>query len=196
MTKSNISDNELYALLAQDDEVAFNVLYQRYFKRMLYKALLKLQSDTDAEEIVQDTFVDIWKSRHRIQIKTSFHTYAAAIVRYKVMARMAANKKLLHTNMEDIQQLEVVDNATQQWLSFYDLRKEIEATVKQLPEKCQLVFRLSRESGMSDKQIAAELDISQKAVEGHISRALKSLRGSLSQLSVFFSLLVAFIMGT
>ena len=193
MAKRILSDNELYALVTQDDEAAFNLLYQRYHRRMLYKALQKLQSDTDAEEIVQDAFVDIWKGRHRIRIQNSFHTYVSAIVRYKIMAKMAANKKQVYTSVEDIQQLQVVDNGTQQWLSFYDLRDEIEATIKQLPEKCQLVFRLSREAGMSDKQIAAELDISQKTVEAHITRALKSLRTSISQFSIFLTLLIAFI---
>ncbi len=90
---NGLSDKELYALLAQDNEEAFNLLYHRYWKRMLYKAMVKLQSETDAEEVVQDAFVDIWKSRHRIDIQYTFHTYIAAIVRYKVMAKLASNKK-------------------------------------------------------------------------------------------------------
>lgn len=185
------SDNELLALLKQDKEEAFTLLYNRYWKKMLHKALVKLQSATDAEEVVQDAFIDIWNSRHRITIQHSFATYMAAIVRYKVMAKMAANKKVIHQAAGDMQQLSVVDNSTQQWLNFEDLRSEIEAGVKALPEKCQLVFRLSREAGLSDKQIAEELDLSQKTVEAHISKALKSLRASLGQfLSILPSILI------
>ena len=93
-TLSILSGNEFYTLLAQDNEEAFTLLYRRYWKRMLYQAMRKLQCD--AEEVVQDTFVDIWKSRHRIQIQNTFQTYIASILRYKVMAKMAANKKVMH----------------------------------------------------------------------------------------------------
>lgn len=178
----DFSDQELYALLANNDEEAFTMLYQRYWKRMLYKAMLKLNSDTDAEEVVQDAFIDIWNSRHRIQIQHTFHTYIAAIVRYKIMAKMASYKKQVQHAAEDVYQLRVVDDATQEWLSFSDLQTEIELTVKALPEKCQLVFRMSREDGMSDKQIAAELEVSQKTVEAHISKALKTLRAAIRKL--------------
>lgn len=170
---NTFTDNELYLLLAQDNEEAFTILYHRYWKRMLYKAAIKLQSNADAEEVVQDAFTDIWKSRHRIQIQNSFHTYIAAVIRYKVMAKMASNKR---GTAEDVHALHVADNATEQWLSFNALRNEIERSVKALPEKCQLVFRMSRERGMSDKEIARDLNISPKTVEAHISRALKFLR--------------------
>lgn len=179
MEYSSLSDHELYSCLAHDDEEALSILYQRYWKRMLYKALLKLESDSDAEEVVQDTFMDIWSSRHRIEIKHSFQTYIAAIVKYKVMAKMAANKKIIYQSTAHIDQFEVSDNSTQQWLHFSDLRTEIENAVKMLPEKCQLIFRMSRDRGMSDKQIATQLDISQKTVEAHISKALKSLRNAI-----------------
>lgn len=190
---SKLPDDELYALLRQDNEEAFTLLYHRYWKRMLYKAMLKLQSETDAEEVVQDTFVDIWKGRHRIAIQHTFHTYIAAIVRYKVMAKMAVNKKQIQNNVTDLGQLHIADNSTEQWLSFYDLQQEIETAIKALPEKCQLIFRMSREAGKSDKQIAQDLDISQKTVEAHITRALKSLRTSINQFLTLLSLVIVFI---
>jgi RNA polymerase sigma factor (sigma-70 family) len=61
-----------------------------------------------------------------------------------------------------------------------DMRlKAIQDAIKALPEKCQLVFSLSRYSDMSNKEIAEHLDISIKSVEKHISKALKELRISL-----------------
>jgi RNA polymerase sigma-70 factor (ECF subfamily) len=167
--------------LAQDNEEAFNILYHRYWKRMLYKAVVKLRSDTDAEEVVQDAFTDIWKGRHRIKIQYSFHTYISAIIRYKVMAKMASNKRVFADYRDDMYKLHIEDNTTEQWLGFNELRNEIEKSVKALPEKCQLIFRMSREEDMSIKEIAQGLNISHKTVEAHISRALKLLRVSISQ---------------
>jgi len=181
----NLNDNELFALVKQDKEEAFTLLYRRYWKKMLCKAMFKLQSDFDAEEVVQDVFIDIWNTRGRIIIQNSFHTYISAILRFKIMAKMAANKKLAYDNVEEINHLYVIDDSTQQWLDFHNLQSEIEMSVKELPEKCQLVFRMSRESGLTDKQIANDLGLSQKTVEAHISRALRSLRTSIGQFLSF-----------
>lgn len=184
---NHLNDNELYALVRQDNEEAFSLLYERYWKPMIYKAMMKLNCDVDAEEVVQDTFIDIWKSRRRITIKHTFHTYIGAIVRYKVMLKMASNKKRVQNGIIEIEGLRIADNSTEQWLNFYDLRDEIELAIKALPEKCQLIFRMSRQEGLSDKQIAKDMNISLKTVEAHITRALKSLRASIHQIfSVFF----------
>lgn len=117
---NTFTDNELYLLLAHNNEEAFTILYHRYWKRMLYKAVIKLQSDTDAEEVVQDAFTDIWKSRHSIKIQNSFHTYIAAIIRYKVMAKMASNKWEIADYVEDMYKLHVEDNATEQLTTILD----------------------------------------------------------------------------
>ncbi|MES2455814.1 MAG: RNA polymerase sigma-70 factor [Bacteroidota bacterium] len=186
------SDNELFALVTQDNESAFNALYHRYWKKMLRVAMQRLETEADAEEIIQDTFVDIWNSRKRTEIKSHFHIYLFAIVRYKVLARMAADAKKVYRNVDDLSVLAVADHATEQLLSYQDLKDEIEAAISKLPEKCQHIFRLSREEGLSDKQIATELDLSQKTVEGHISRALKTLRTSIGNFLTFFSLLLFF----
>jgi RNA polymerase sigma-70 factor (ECF subfamily) len=181
----NLNDNELFALVKQDHEEAFTLLYHRYWKKMLCKAMFKLQSDFDAEEVVQDVFIDIWNTRGRIVIQNSFHTYISAILRFKIMAKMAMNVKLAHNNVEEINQSHVIDDSTQQWLNFCDLQSEIEISIKELPDKCQLIFRMSRESGLTDKQIAIDLGLSQKTVEAHISRALRSLRISIGQFLSF-----------
>ncbi|MCX2452243.1 RNA polymerase sigma-70 factor [Pedobacter sp. PLR] len=181
----NLRDDELLVLLKQDNEEAFTLLYQRYWKRMLHKVVFKLLSEADAEEIVQDAFLDIWRNRHKLQIHNTFHTYIAAIVRYKIMAKMAGNKKLVYDHVEEINQLNVIDDSTQQWIEFSNLQREIEMSVKALPEKCQLVFRMSRESGLTNKQIANNLGLSQKNIEAHISRALKFLRTSIGQFLFF-----------
>lgn len=187
----DLSDNELHSLLRNDNEEAFSLLYQRYWKRMLYKARLKLDSPEDAEEIVQDTFVDLWKSRHSATLKNSFHTYISAIVNYKIIARMAANSKQLPYGQKDVQEVQIEDDSTRNWLAFADLREEFETALNELPEKCRIVFKLSRDAGLTDRQISEELGISKKTVEAHISRALKQLKTSLGQ---FFSSLLSLLL--
>ncbi|TZF81350.1 RNA polymerase sigma-70 factor [Pedobacter sp. BS3] len=182
---SEYTDQELVTLLTADDEKAFRTLYNRYWQRLLLKAYMQLGTYTEAEEVVQDTFINLWKRRHRIQLHYSFHTYIAAVVRYEIMAKLAGRKVCEHIPVDDARVLSLADHSTQQWLDFEELSKQIELEVQQLPEKCQLVFRLSREKGLTEKQVAENLDISVKTVEAHISKALKTLRVGLSHILLF-----------
>lgn len=181
---NELSDTELVLLLAEDDYEAFRILYSRYWKRMLVKAFTQLKSHVDAEEVVQDSFVNLWRRRKTVEIKHTFHTYIGAVVRYEVMAKIAGNKKNF-VSIEDAKPVAIEDDSTQQWLAFSDLQEEIEAAIQSLPDKCRLVFRMSRNNGLTEKQISEELGVSKKTVEAHMSKALKNLRLKLDRNFIF-----------
>jgi RNA polymerase sigma-70 factor (family 1) len=180
------TDNELYTLFSQGKEAAFTQLYTRYWKSMLYKAMLKLEDADEAEDVVQETLLDIWKSGGRLQIRHSFSTYLAAALRYKILERLAIRRQQYCRPVSDIGEIELADDATRHWLDFADRQEEIESAVQALPEKCQLVFRLSREQGLTDGEIAKQLSVTRKTVEAHISKALKHLRTSIRHFLFFF----------
>ncbi|HAK28549.1 MAG TPA: RNA polymerase sigma-70 factor, partial [Sphingobacterium sp.] len=73
------------------------------------------------------------------------------------------------------------DNSTEDWLQFEELRVRLDQLVSELPEKCQLVFKLSREEGLTYKQIAEHMNISVKTVETQLSRALKKIRAGIQR---------------
>ena len=75
--------------------------------------------------------------------------------------------------------LEIADDATRQWLEFQEVSAKLEVLIAALPEKCRLVFKLSREQGLTQKQIAKELSISENTVEAHIGKAIRSLKAGL-----------------
>jgi RNA polymerase sigma-70 factor (ECF subfamily) len=177
-------------LLQQNDEVAFAELYNRYWERMLIQANLLLQSHEDSEEIVQDIFVQLWKRRKTISLIYSFHTYLASILKYECFS-LLAKKKARKLSFLQNEVVEKADHSTQQWLDYETLRTSLETAVLQLPEKCQLIFRLSREHGLTDIQIAETLNITHKTVRTQMHRALKKLKIALHQFSNFtFSLLL------
>jgi RNA polymerase sigma-70 factor (ECF subfamily) len=176
---SSYSDSQLVALLKVSDEAAFTELYERYWKKLLVRANLLLRSNEDAEEVVHDIFVKLWKKRETITIINSFHTYIAAMLQYDCFKVLAEHKrKRLQKTRTDAPEIE--DYSTQQFLDFEYLRSELEAAVSQLPERCQLIFRMSREQGLTDKQIAQELDVSVNTVRTQMNRALNSLKTNLN----------------
>lgn len=179
--KKLYSDEELLVQLQQhQDAAAFTALYERYWEKLITLAYVRLQSAADAQEVVQEIFLDIWKRAEHIHIQHSFHTYISAALKYKILTLLAKRRKA--REQQAIHELSEADTSTEQWLSYQQLRDELEQNVQALPEKCRLVFRLSREKGMSEKQIAETLNISIKTVEAHISKALKTLRTSLRHL--------------
>lgn len=191
MPLAKYTDSELISLLSKDNEQAFRVLYDRYWQRMLLKAYDRLGSYADAEEVVQDSFINLWNRRHRLKITYSFHTYFAAVVRYEVMAKLARRRNKEHEPIDEQQAMRLADDSTEQWLDFMDLSRQIEEAVHALPERCQMVFRLSRDKGLTEKQISEDLQISIKTVEAHMSKAIKTIRAALNQL---FTLFIVFLL--
>lgn len=177
------SDRDLIVLLKGDDELAFTELYNRYWKKLFIVAANRLTHFEDAEEIVQDLFATLWHRRHTLDLSSELAHYLTVSVKYRVI-------KLLdkyHNQRRYINAIlsnDKVDNSTQEQLAFDELREELAAYVNQLPEKCRLVFRLSREDGYSQKQIAETLQISEKTVEAHLGKAFKALRAKLASFMI------------
>jgi len=174
---NEFNDQELTDLLRADDEAAFKFIYDKYWEKMFFVAAKRLNDQSEAEEAVQDIFVNLWKRRRTLQIKTNFESYLAGAVRFEVLKKRAAMSKKEKTLTDLIAQAQTAEH--NDW-NLYDLRlleDELLHTVNSLPEKCQLVFVMSRNKGLSNKQIAADLNISEKAVEKHITSALKVIKG-------------------
>lgn len=182
---SYYSDEQLLQLMQDGEESAFTELYNRYWDKLLLRAVMQLGSREDAEELLHDVYVRLWKRRETIELKHSFHTYIAAVLKYEILRRLAdrKNKRLKETARE--QQPHLADRSTEERLDFRDLQGQLEASVRQLPDRCQLVFRMSREKGLSEKEIAEQLQLSPKTVQNHIHRALQALRNLLKHPFMF-----------
>lgn len=135
-----------------------------------------------AEELVQEAFINLYKHKNSIEVNTSVKAYLYIILKNKitdyyrreVMHQRYAEYIVNHTSAEPLSPLVYVETR--------ELEKILKDAIAALPPKCQEVFRLSRESYLSDKEIAEQMDISLKTVEQHKSKALRILRGALGAL--------------
>ncbi|WP_188505785.1 RNA polymerase sigma-70 factor [Parapedobacter pyrenivorans] len=178
-TLKNLSDTELIHLLNRDHRGAFTEIYTRYWDKLLAVCINRLGDEQEAEECVQDVFTSLWLRRADVVVKHTLNTYLGAAIKYQVIKRLDL-RYLKRTQLAG----EVTDESTvdspELALFEKELMARIETTVQALPEKCRMVYRLSRDEGKSNKEIAAELGISEKTVEGHITRALSDIRNNLS----------------
>lgn len=185
---NNYTDQQLADLLRSDHEPAFKYLYDKFWEKLFFIAVKRLDDEDEAEEAVQDIFVNLWKRRSSLQIKVSFESYLAGAIKFEVLKKRAAMAKKANA-LSDI--AANTSKPEHNDFNLYDMRlleEELLQTIQALPQKCQLVFVMSRNKGLSNKQIASDLNISEKAVEKHITSALKIIKGRFGR--YFFLLLL------
>ena len=185
--EEHFDDDILIKLLRKGNDAAFTRIYNQYWHRLFVVAANKLDNDYKlAEELVQDIFLDLWRRRETLDIKNNLSVYLAAAMKYKVID--ARRKKSLVKAYNDglLANGSIIDASTESQISFDELTNKLSALVKELPEKCQLVYKLNKEEGYSQKEIAHQLAISEKTVESHLSRAVKTLRLGLKNFLTHF----------
>jgi len=174
----NLSDADLTDLLKSSDELAFKELYIRYWKKALYFANQKIADLMEAENIVQDIFVSLWNRRDRLTITSCFYKYLLVAVNYRVI-KFFDKRRSHHQYKTKLTACDILDDSTQQYLDFEELRQRLEELLASFSEKSALIYRMNKEAGMSHKEIAAKLGISEKAVNAHLVRSKKALRTGL-----------------
>jgi RNA polymerase sigma-70 factor (family 1) len=190
---NEFNDQQLADLLRSDNEQAFRFIYDKFWEKLFFVAAKRLGDQDEAEEAVQDIFVNLWRRRSNLFIKVSFESYLAGAVKFEVLkkrASMARKESVMSEILANTQTAEYNDR------NLYDMRlleEELQQTVISLPPKCQLVFIMSRNRGLSNKQIASDLNISEKAVEKHITSALKVIKGRFGRFFYLLLLLKGFI---
>jgi RNA polymerase sigma factor (sigma-70 family) len=180
-------DNDLFALVKQDNELAYTELYNRYWQKLYFVAHKHLKSDPDAREIVQEVFFTIWAKRKSLVIE-SFPAYVAAMARYAVYVTLARKKRQVEKISEDTIFNQTLTEALSDLLENKWLLERISALSSVLPEKCRLVFIKNKLLDQSLAQVAADLHISPKTAEVHLTKALKIMRDKLGDVALFLML--------
>jgi RNA polymerase sigma-70 factor (family 1) len=183
---STYTDQELLGLLTKDDdsafsEAAFSELYNRNWQFLYNSVYGILRKHEDAMDVCQALFVWLWENRSRLVIRTNFKAYLFVAAKYKV-ANLIREGKVRNTLFENVDFERIPDESFNQ-LEVKELENLINQLINELPPKCREIFLLSREQGLTHKQIARQLNISEKTVDEQISRALRKLRGPLGKLA-------------
>lgn len=157
----------------------FEELFRTYFVNMCQVAFTIVKDRDQARDIAQQTFVRFWDKRDSIDAETNTKAYLHRAVINTALNHIEKQKRLLYEDdYTDKQQNSTIQPDRSDFLEG-EVENAIKKAIGNLPDRCQTVFSLSRLQGMSNNEIANSLDISVKAVEKHIGRALKELRITL-----------------
>lgn len=172
------TDYELLVLLKEDNETAFEEIYRRYFQKLHALAKRRINNIQHTEDIVHDLFLNLWVNRHKIQID-ALQNYLMRSVKYRVLDEL--DHQTVKQSFLDYQSYKPqVSNSTEENILYADAMKLYKENLVFLPDKCREVFLLSR-SGLSQKEIASQLGISENTVENHIAKALRLLKTSMAE---------------
>ena len=167
MEYSVLSDAVLVTYYQAGDGAAFQAIYQRYWRPLFALTRRKVYSSENAEELIQDLFVDLWERRETVQID-ELRKYLFCAVKYKILTHI---KALLVRQLYESQKTTVLadfDCQTEQWLAYSDLHQSLEKGMAHLPDKTRQIFRLNRLENQTVRQISASLRIPERTVEYHI----------------------------
>lgn len=174
----NTEDVHLLFLVKSDNEEALSKIYKKYWKVLFLSAYNILHDQQICEDIIQEVFINLWNKRTRIEVKKSLKVYLIACARYEVF------RQIRHSVVkEDVfENLQERLHASSEYgnLEHKELLCKINTIVEVLPEKCRIVYKMSREEQLSHKEIALQLRISTKTVENHLNKALRQLRSALA----------------
>lgn len=187
-----ISEEALRELFRRHPEQAIEMLFREYYSEICRAVLRVIPDPLIAEDIAQEVFFELWRKRDSLQITSSFSAYLRRAARNRSLNYIrdhkfkpeGEEKILLATDLQ-------IDGNRQ--LEMQDLQHAIDQAILQLPERCRLVFSLSRFEEMPYQEIADQLGISVKTVENQISKALRLLREALGPHLLWFVGFITFI---
>jgi RNA polymerase sigma-70 factor (ECF subfamily) len=162
------------------DEMAFELLYRRYFLRLCAFANKFLGDPRLSEEAVQDIFLKLWENRTTLWCDGSGKSFLFQSVHNRCL-NIIAHKKVVNTYSKVIKTAysTPIEFDVHESLMAKELNSRIRDIINDLAPECKRIFLLSREDGKKQLEIAGELKISVKTVETQINRALKKLRAGL-----------------
>lgn len=171
------------------DKQQFEALFKSHFAHLCNFARQFVLDEEVAQDIVQKVFISLWEKREDIDPKLSIKSYLFTSVRNKCLNHIRDEKKY-RSQVLDLDHADFEIAVEEDHFGEEELKQKIEAALASLPPKCRQVFEMSRFQQMKYKEIAEELELSQKTVEAHMSKAMKILREVLGP---YFWLLVLMI---
>lgn len=174
--------------LKTGNEIIFKMIMDNWYPRLFNFARGYLNNEENTKEVLQDVFLQLWDNRRKLAANTFLNAYLFTLTRNRcidlirkerLMLQFRSDKKEEYLRLtENFHALsdQILDN-----IFAAEIQAVIDNTVNELPEQCSRVFKLSRSEGLKNHEISSTLNISEKTVESHITKALKIIRLTLEK---------------
>lgn len=173
------AEEQLLEMLRESDEAAFTEIYYRYAESLYRYAWNMLTVEEECKDAIEEVFIWIWENRDNLHV-TELKYYLQAAVKYKLIRAVQNSRR-----REEILAARppVTEAYPESSMELEELKGIIRRFTENLPPRAKEIFQLSREEYLTHREIASQLNISEKTVENQISIALKKLRKTLGHIS-------------
>ncbi len=173
-------DHNLVQLLQKGNVIAFDSLFEVYGPKLFGFAFRYFKNESEAEELVQEVFVQVWEHRQSLKSELSFKSYLFTIALNHI--RKYFNKKAISLRyLESLQHDNELTDSENVHDDYESMMNQINQLIEQMPPRRREIFIKSKFEGKSSKEVAAELNISAGTVDNQISEALHYIRSHLNK---------------
>lgn len=177
--------DNLVLQIQQDSEYAFKQLYQMYYAKVVSFITGIIKERDIARDLAQDIFINLWLNRKKLDISKNIQNYIFVASRNAAINYLKKELAFSHGTIEAIQADVRTSDTAEDNLFAKEISLLIEMVVSEMPKQRQLIYRLSKEQGLSNEEIASKLGISKRSVENQISMALKEIKRAISSYLIF-----------
>jgi RNA polymerase sigma-70 factor (ECF subfamily) len=167
----------------QDD---FEALFLNMYDTLYYLAISYVKVTEIAEDLVQDSFIQLWKNRENLEENTNTQNYLYTITKNNCLNHLkhleVKNRYIRNRSLAEVIFLQQsINSLPDSFTDLLEIKQDLYDAIEKLPEDIREIFKLSRFSDMSYAKIAEKKSISVKTVEAKMSRAIKTLRHLLKE---------------
>ena len=176
----DLTDVGLFQLVKKNDQIAFKEIYKRHWSKLYIYSFNILKEKDLCEDIIQEIFSDLWIRRNEIEI-SNLQSYLYQSVRNQIYKHFRSTRY----KEELLNQLNIfLNNPTVAELyDSQEFQSFVNNSISKLPEQRRIIFQLSRDEELSNKEISKKLNISVQTIKNQISKSLQFLRKSLKNLN-------------
>lgn len=165
-----------HAIATDDDQVAYAELFARFSPPLLRFTLSIVHRKEEAEEIVSDVFIRIWEKRKTLDQVQNLRMYLYVSARNYAVNKLRSKNHRLSLQVEELSvDLPCFSEDPHEQAVMAEIQAKLQGAVNNLPGRCKMIFKLVKEDGLQQKEVAELLHLSPKTVENQLAIALRKL---------------------
>lgn len=178
----NYTNEKLWELIRVGDDVAFHEFYRRMRNKVMGFSYKLLRSQEEAKELTQEIFVKIWENRESIDPSRNFDALLFVMVRSTFLDDLK-KKNRWNNYLQRSSKEEPYIDSTEHYMNLVECQDILSKALESMPPQAKRVYYMSREEGLSHKEISEELSISTNTVNNHIKRSITHIKQQFAQVS-------------
>jgi len=175
------NDSEIIGRIRNGDKQEFEKLFRSSYVSLVRYAKSILRDHDTAEEIVQELFFRLWQNRDKLNIESSLNGYLFRSVHNRSLHHIEHQQVVSRHAGEVAAVTELSSEPVTEAIYYSELQAKVARVLERLPERCRMIFRMSRFEGLKYNEIADKLAVNVKTVEADMGKALREFRKALAE---------------